>query len=298
MSNFDLTDPNNTAVDYAHLNSVEQDTDGNIIASFRAMDDIVKINRNGKGNNNGKIIWRWGGKDSTINYFTFVGDTLPFSAQHDVRRIANGHITMMDNGNYRKTIWGDGSYHDTSYSRAVEYDLDESSLRATAVWEYSHLPFSFASGNVQRLPNENTFIGLGAQNIPNAIEVTPSGKKVFQLSLPHNPYNYRTFRFEFPPSASVLPLSGSTTSFDLQSIYPNPAVNRMATVLFSVADRGFIQIELLDILGNTVRRMNENLVEAGTYSAMLDVHELPSGIYYCKLSQNGIASMKMVVVQK
>src|SRR5439155_23053659 len=121
--------PNETFFDYAHLNSVDVDTDGNILASFRSMDEVTKINHN-----NGKIIWRWGGKN---NYFTLVGnDTLPFSHQHDVRCIANGHITMFDNGNYRKTIWGDQSYHDTAYSRAIEYQLDESSLTAQPVWQY------------------------------------------------------------------------------------------------------------------------------------------------------------------
>jgi len=79
-------------IDYAHLNSVEVDNDGNLLASFRAMDNVVKINRTATGNNLGKVIWRWGGMNSSINYFTFIGDTLSFSAQHDIRRLANGTL--------------------------------------------------------------------------------------------------------------------------------------------------------------------------------------------------------------
>ncbi len=288
MTNADLADPNNTLIDYAHVNSVEPDSDSTIIASFRNMDEVTKIDLR-----NGKVIWRWGGKN---NFFDFVGDTLQFSHQHDVRRIANGHITMMDNGNYRKTIWGDGSYHDTSYSRAIEYDLDESSLRATALWEYRDMPYSFASGNVQRLSDGNTFIGLGAQNIPNAVEVTPSGEKVFQLSLPQNPYNYRTFRFEWPPASSVSP-PVPVNSFAIGNIYPNPAVN-ILTIPYSVSSSGFTQIELSDVLGNTCCKLTESLTEAGAHFVSVDIHGLRNGMYYCTLSQNGNSDMHVVVIQK
>ncbi|MFI5263900.1 MAG: aryl-sulfate sulfotransferase, partial [Candidatus Kapaibacterium sp.] len=295
IANFDLKNPNHTLVDYAHLNSVEMDTDGNVIASFRSMDDIVKIKW---GDTIGRVLWRWGGKDSTINFFHFTGaDTILFSSQHDVRRIANGHITMWDNGNYHKTIWSDNSIHDTTYSRAIEYELDENNLEAREVWEYTDIPFSFASGNVQRLPNGNTFIGLGTVNVPNAVEVDPSGKKVFQLSLPSNPYNYRTFRFEWPQKSLVIPTSGLQHSFEISGVYPNPAL-RSATISFTTTESGSVQVEILDVLGHPVISINEKISEAGEHSLPVDVKGLPNGVYYCKLTQNGTIRMKMLVVQK
>ena len=283
--------PNLRTLDYCHLNSLEQDTDGNIIASFRNMDEVTKINRT-----TGKIIWRWGGKNS---FFTFGGsDKIPFSYQHDVRRIGNGHITMMDNGNYHTTMWGDGSIHDTAWSRAIEYDLDESSLRATPVWEYSNIDFTYAAGNVQRLPNGNTFICSGDFGLEKAIEVTSEGEKVFQLSFPIGEFTLRMYRFPPPPSSStVVRLPGTARSFELQSIYPNPAQNR-ATVAFSLQTKGDVQIDLLDVLGHTVLQIQEKLSGAGAYSADLDLHKLTAGIYYCKLSVNGNSTMKMVVVEK
>ena len=293
VANYDLTDPNNTVVDYAHLNSIEPDTDGNIIASFRAMDNIVKIRRDSQG----AIIWRWGGKNRAINNFTFIGDTLPFSSQHDVRRIANGHITMWDNGNYRKTIWGDGSYHDTSYSRAIEYNLDENLHTATAVWQYGNVPYSFAAGNVQRLPNGNTFIGLGAQNLPNAVEVTPEGKKVFQLSLPKNPLNYRTLRFQWPQPVSVYQLPGSAYSSELREIYPNPAGN-LTTVIFSGEKAEIVHFDVINISGTSVLSLTDEIPEAGVYSLRLDVQNVSDGSYFCRFIQNGKISVKPFIVHK
>ncbi|MEP7235864.1 MAG: aryl-sulfate sulfotransferase, partial [Ignavibacteriota bacterium] len=240
----DIHDPNLRTIDYCHMNSLEQDADGNIIVSSRRMEEVTKINRT-----NGKIIWRWGGKN---NMFVFAGNALPFSAQHDARRLANGHITLMDNGNYHSTTWGDGSEHDTAWSRAIEYDLDESSLLATPVWEYNNIDYTSAAGNVQRLPNGNTFIMCGPIGGQKAVEVTPDGEKVFQLSYPIGGFSYRAFRYPIPPtgSTSVSAASTETNALMLNGIYPNPAINS-ATLSFGSQVEGTARIEVLDILGHS-----------------------------------------------
>ncbi len=285
-----LNNPNESSFDYAHINSVDIDTDGSIIASFRHMDEVTKINPK-----NGHIIWRWGGKH---NYFSFIGDTLQFSYQHDVRRIANGHITLWDNGNYHKSLWGDGSYHDTAFSRAVEFELDESGpLTAKTVWEFRDLPFSSAAGNVQRMANGNTFIGFGFLNVPNAMEVTPSGEKVFQLSLPKGTFNYRSFRFEFPEHSSVIHSPASISEFGVQHIYPNPTVG-ITNIDFSTQNAGIVKIDLVNILGQTVRSSQVKVSKAGVYTAGFNLDNFPSGTYYCKVLQNGNMSMRSIIVNK
>ena len=284
-----LNNPNETSFDYAHINSVAMDTDGMIIASFRHMDEVTKINPK-----NGHIIWRWGGKH---NYFTFIGDTLQFSHQHDVQRIPNGNITMWDNGNYHKSVWGDGSSHDTAFSRAIEYELDESGpLTARAVWEFRDLPFSSAAGNVQRLANGNTFIGFGFLNAPNAMEVTPNGEKVFQLSLALGTFNYRSFRFEFPGHSSV-GTSATLSEFGIQSIYPNPAGSSSNLSIFTPA-AGTVEINIVNILGKTVRSSQIKVSRAGLLNYTLDLQNLTSGMYYCKVSQNGNFGMRSIMVSK
>jgi Arylsulfotransferase (ASST) len=172
----------NAVVDYAHGNSIEPDTDGNLIISSRHMDEITKIDRE-----TGGIIWRLGGKN---NQFTFVNDPDRFSQQHSARRLANGHLLLYDNGNL----------HTPARSRAVEYALDEENRIATLVWQYRNTPDSYgaAMGSVQRLPNGNTIIGWGSTN-PTATEVTPGGEKVAELNFPTGTFSYRAFRFEWPP---------------------------------------------------------------------------------------------------
>lgn len=283
---------NDTVIDYMHINAALNDPkDGNILASFRHCDEVAKITRS-----NGGFLWRWGGKH---NQFTFLGDTLRFSHQHDPERIDNGHITMLDNGNLHTkdtVINGKDTIITRPSTRAIEYDLDEVNHTATAVWQYNKLPFCSAAGNVQRLANGNTMIGLGNTTQPSAVEINPANERVFQMSIQKLAFSYRTYRYEFTPPSSVRQ-TGTASSFGIASIYPNPAQN-IANISFSVTKPGLMRIELLDIIGNTARSISEKLSAAGTYSVDLDLHNLASGTYYCKLSQGSNAITKMIIVQK
>ena len=170
-------------IDYAHGNAVEPDADGNILISSRHMNEITKINRE-----DGHIIWRLGGKN---NEFAFMNDPDGFNHQHSIRRLANGHVILFDNGNL----------HTPPYSRAVEYALDEAAKTATLVWQYRSSPdvFGFAMGSVQRLANGHTVIGWGAA-APALTEVAPDGTKVEEAAF-ETPgvLSYRAFRHDWPP---------------------------------------------------------------------------------------------------
>jgi hypothetical protein len=176
-TNVSLTDP---VIDYVHGNAVGKDLDGNIVISSRHLDEVTKINRQ-----TGDVIWRWGGKR---NQFTFVDDPRRFSYLHDVRVLPNGHFTLYDNGN---TLVPE-------YSRALEYVLDQAAKTATLVWEYRNTPDTFGAGmgNAQRLRNGNTMIGWGT-TMPTLTEVTPDGRKAFELTMDLQHQSYRAFRFRW-----------------------------------------------------------------------------------------------------
>ncbi len=168
-------------VDWTHCNSVCLDNDGNILLSCRHLDEITKINRS-----DSSIIWRMGGN---ANQFTFLNDTAKFIGQHDIRRIANGHITINDNGRANP-------FHPAS---AKEYQLDENLLTATLVWSYTENPasYSIAMGNVTRLPNGNTVVDNGNTPLEDHMfnVVTPSGAKVFQVTFQDTLRTYRAFNY-------------------------------------------------------------------------------------------------------
>jgi hypothetical protein len=176
-----FADMTQASFDYAHINAVTIDpTDNHLLASLRTTSEIVKINRR-----TGQIMWRLGGK---MNQFTFIGEhaqNAPYFTvgQHDVHRLANGNLLYFDNGN----ISGGGvTPNDRTYSRAVEYALDETNLTATLIWEYRHTPDISANctGSLKRMANGNTFIDWGCA-VPGsgyiATEVSPAGQVVFEM---------------------------------------------------------------------------------------------------------------------
>lgn len=171
-----------SVVDPVHSNAIEIDPDGNILLSSRHLSEITKID-----GETGEILWRLGGKN---NQFTFVNDAIGFSYQHDIRRLSNGDITLMDNGNW----------HTPPFSRAIEYKLDEVEKIATLVWQFRHSPdvFDPFMGSVQRLPNGNTIIGWGGAATPAITEVKPDGNTALELNLPaDSAWSYRTYRYPF-----------------------------------------------------------------------------------------------------
>jgi hypothetical protein len=201
-------------VNYSTLNGFDIDNDGNILASFRAHSEIMKINRS-----TGEIIWRMG---SPRGEFTFIGEheeNVPYyyARQHNIRRNPNGNITLFDNG----------EFHQPPYSRGVEYTLDEVNKVATLVSEVRYPSgniFCVTAGNAQKLDNGGWFIGYGVPNPQfvkrNAVEYHSDGSIALELSLPNNVLAYRVYKLPWKelinkPSVTLFELlEGNTYVFN------------------------------------------------------------------------------------
>jgi len=221
-------------LDHSHYNSLEIDDDGNYILSFRHLHEITKVNAY-----SGEIVWRLGGKQ---NQFTLLGDTMPFSAQHDARRIANGNITMFDNG----------FYNSTPAARAIEYKLDEINMTATAIWQFQE-PNGYKSlfiGNANRLPNGNTLIDWGGAfpltETTSFTEVDADGKIVMELDfVPDRYISYRAVKYELPFTINrpVIICDGQSNTLTAPAGHDSYHWNTGAvTQNITVVDTGFYQV--------------------------------------------------------
>jgi hypothetical protein len=269
-------------IDAVHGNAIEIDNDTNIIISSRHLDEITKINHI-----TGDIIWRFGGKN---NQFTFIGDTLKFTYQHAIRRIANGDLTLYDNGNF----------HTPHFSRAVEYSVDEVNKTATAIWEYRHSPdiYGSAMGYVQRLTNGNTLIAWGMTN-PSVTEVKSDGTVVFEMSLPQGDISYRAYKFDWngPMVSNRNQESTVPLTFQLSQNYPNP-FNPSTIISFAVPKKQLVKIVIYDVLGNEVKTVLNDNREAGKYSITVDASTLSSGVYFYRMVSGDFTETRKMVLIK
>jgi hypothetical protein len=279
----DATDRDFTAavIDYAHGNSIEKDTDGDLIISSRHMDEVTKISRR-----TGEIVWRWGGKN---NQFTFVNDPVGFSHQHDVRRIANENVTLFDNG----------FYHSPPFSRAVEYQLDERRRTATLVWEYHPTPpvIAFAMGSVQRLDSGNTVIGWGSLQGTTVTEVTPAGEVVAGLALDAPLVSYRSFRFEWPPAGEA-PVANGRRSLPFHIERVSGAGALPVQIRIGEGASRDHTVSVFDTRGRLVRRWTARADNEGRLTwdgARTGGGVCASGVYFVRV-ENSVASATLKAV--
>lgn len=269
------------AIDYVHGNSIEVDTDGNIIISSRHLDEITKFD-----SETGEFIWRLGGKN---NEFSFNNDPGKFSHQHSARRIANNNLMLFDNGNF----------HSPPHSRAVEYRMDVVDKKVDLIWEYRNSPeiYAFAMGNVQRLPNGNTIIGWGASTT-TLTEVGPDKTVRFTLAVPNGQWSYRAFRYNTVDIiTNTNPSNNIVKEYRLSQNFPNP-FNPITKINFAIPKSGMVSVKVYDMLGKEVATLVNEVMNNGSYSVNFNASSLSSGIYFYKISVNDFNDVKKMMFIK
>ena len=152
-----LTAVQDDRAEWTHCNAVIELPDGDLLASFRNISTIVRIDRR-----TGRVAWKLGAP--------------PLAGQHAPAPLPNGNILIFDNGPHRL----DETF---PFSRVIEVNPATNQI----VWTYQEpLPFNFYSpriSNAERLPNGNTLINEGS--FGRFFEVTPDGEVVWEYV---NPY--------------------------------------------------------------------------------------------------------------
>jgi Arylsulfotransferase (ASST) len=169
--------------DYVHANSIDVDTDGNLLLSARNTSAIYKIDRL-----TGRILWRLGGRRSDFA----MGPGATFALQHDARRQPDGTLSIFDDGEAPGT------------SRAIALRLDETAMTATLERELRQPQGLLATsqGNMQVLPDGHTFVGWGS--LPRFSEFDTDGRLLYDATFSAT-QSYRDLRFPWVGRPSELP---------------------------------------------------------------------------------------------
>jgi hypothetical protein len=173
----------NDIYDYVHANSIDVDTDGNLILSARNTSAVYKIHRV-----TGRILWRLGGHRSDFA----MGPGATFALQHDARRQPDGTLTIFDDGQA------------PGVSRAIVLRLDETAMTATLVRELRQPQELLATsqGNMQVLPDGHVFVGWGS--LPQFSEFDANGRLLYDATFSAT-QSYRDLRFPWTGRPRELP---------------------------------------------------------------------------------------------
>lgn len=164
--------------DYLHINKIIIDpVDGNIIASFRNISTILKIDRK-----TGDIIWSLGGKKDD---FGLTLDEM-FNYQHSLSFTSDHSLMIFDNGDNRPLL---GIKNE---SKVVKIKLDEKNKKVENYKAYKlNGVYSMAMGSVQVIDEENDVFlvtyGTGIfNNGPVALIDFKNNKNLFEFNLHSN----------------------------------------------------------------------------------------------------------------
>lgn len=159
-------------VNITHGNAIAFDTDGGVLASWRSLGEITKIDPA-----TGDVVWRLGGR---ANQFTITDPTRAFDRQHGLRVIGPGEIQFFDNGT-------------SAPSRFVRYAIDEQALAAALELEYIDPSNAFTTigGSTDLLPGRGGLVSFGPAGI--VVGVDAAGERTFALTGLSGDYIFRAF---------------------------------------------------------------------------------------------------------
>ena len=163
ITDVDAAERAGPAVNWTHANALDFDTDGDLLVSFRNLNEITKIDVP-----TGAVIWRLGG---LRNEFTFTATPMPaFVRQHGLRVHAPGSILLLDNAG------------DPSESRAERYEIDGATRTAQLSGSYGPAPGVITpfGGSVQDLPGGRTLASFGTQG--RVEEYDADGRLVWSIA--------------------------------------------------------------------------------------------------------------------
>ncbi len=179
FDHFEITDQpeqdrTSPGVNFTHGNAIDFDQDGNVLLSFRSLNEITKVDVA-----TGAVMWRLGG---LANQFTIEDDPNDsFVRQHGLRTSSPGTIQFLDNGN-------------GAPSRLVRYTIDETTMTATLTLDFRDSPTTFTpvGGGTDYLPNGHALVSFGRAG--RVVEADEAGGRAWELTGIDGVYVFRAQR--------------------------------------------------------------------------------------------------------
>ena len=161
ITDLDSASRTGATVNWTHGNAIDFDSDGNLLVSFRSLNEVTKIDLA-----TGAVRWRMGGR---ANQFTFSGTPGPFVGQHGLRLVGPGVLQLLDN----RGLPGD--------TRAERYHIDEAARTAELTTSYFSAPPASAllGGSTQVLSGGRVLVAYGNGN--RVQEYDASGSVVWEI---------------------------------------------------------------------------------------------------------------------
>jgi hypothetical protein len=169
-----------TGYDLIHMNSVRY-VGPNLVFSGKGVNAVYAVRRS-----TGKILWKLGGthRRESLKVRRDPYRRVPLAAQHDARILADGTLTVHDNGEFQHR----------RLPRIARYRIDTRRHTATLVEDVrdKRLHASYCCGGATRLAGGRWLISWGANSLITELDsARHRHRPIFTIKLPNDLFSYR-----------------------------------------------------------------------------------------------------------
>lgn len=219
--------------------------------------------------------------------------------------VDNGSMDLVTLSNELK-IRGNGNREGTLYIASQDFGINTQEYALPPVPASGMFDVRFNSGTFVE-DKEETFVKVRGIEYPFVLTmdrpdasyqvIDPRSQKVIGTL---EQGSFSTVQIEDENLSNVLlkRVGTAVSGFAVEQNYPNPAVNT-TSVKFSVPTKEFVTVTLFNTLGQEVKTIFSNFVEAGsTQSVSFDVSDLQNGSYIYKITAGDYTATRTLTVVK
>jgi hypothetical protein len=85
------------------------------------------------------------------------------------------------------------------------------------------------------------------------------------------------------------------STYSLQQNYPNP-FNPSTIIEYQIKELADVELKVFDVLGSEIMTLVDDYKSAGSYQAVFDAFNIPSGVYFYRLKANDFVETKKMIL--
>ena len=101
----------------------------------------------------------------------------------------------------------------------------------------------------------------------------------------------------FGAPTDVEQINGLPEDYSLKQNYPNP-FNPSTNIEYSIPSESYVELKVYDVLGNEVASLVNEQQQAGVYRADFTADNLPSGMYFARITANEFTQVVKMILLK
>ncbi len=137
---------------------------------------------------------------------------------------------------------------------------------------------------------------IDSESKPDYVGIRKETEEEF-LSIYSKHFSSIGFGFTVHDPSDVNDKNITTNAYKLNQNYPNP-FNPTTIISYTLPQNGFVKLSVFNVIGEEIENLVNEHQSAGNYSINFNASNLPSGLYFYKISSNNFTKTNKMILSK